>query len=209
MLLFSVLLMLLPSLAGCGMLQAQSAPVQMTVDATGPIRNFSYPPTSGRSGSAGSPKLPLTIRLEIPDVRPDIDGKTVVEFVLTNVSKAAITVPVFPNPADVESGANAQYHVLSLGCRLTKGADDRSGDAPGISLWGRVSVAGSLVALEPGKSLLVRARLAIPRSWQRDDWASGSLEATAILEDSQMTVSNGRASSDSQVLGIVRSVVRH
>ena len=131
------------------------------------------------------------------------------DFMLTNTGNRRIDLPLLPNPADVEPpGSTKKYRVLSLGFILTIG-DDRAGDAPGVSLLGSASVPGSIIALDPGKSIVIKGRLVMPARLRRGDWTFLGVVAHAILAEETITVVTGHASSDSQVLGVVDSSVYH
>jgi hypothetical protein len=74
---------------------------QLTVDATGPIRNRTREATQA-SGSGVGRKLPLQVAIRISVSAPDASGRTLVEFTLTNSGVKALTLPISPHSADLE-----------------------------------------------------------------------------------------------------------
>lgn len=101
------LLVALTALACPGVVLISSAQDQLTIDAT---KQFSTPargrgPFPGSPTPGHSPGLPIRLTLQLPtgDLRPD--GMTLVDFLITNVGREPITLPVSVDcrtePADI------------------------------------------------------------------------------------------------------------
>ena len=71
---------------------------QLTVDATGPIRGRKREAIQGHGGGVGR-KLPLKVAIWTTGSPPDENGKTLVEFVLTNSGRATSLFRYHPTPA--------------------------------------------------------------------------------------------------------------
>src|SRR3954470_17397343 len=92
---------------------------QVSVDATGPIRGRTHEGTRGTGGGVGR-KVPLNVAMEAKVSSPDAAGKTLVEFVLTNSGAKDITIPVSPNPGDLEpTDPRSAYTVMMLALRVS------------------------------------------------------------------------------------------
>src|SRR6266446_3707349 len=77
------------------------ASCQMTVDAIHPTHERTRQPTMGGGGGSGR-KLPLRVSVEFRGPSHDGNGKAIMEFILTNSGKTEFTIPVSPNPGDLE-----------------------------------------------------------------------------------------------------------
>src|SRR5215510_3821922 len=90
-----------------------SASAQLIVDATGPVRERRRQPTDGSGGGIGR-KLLVTVAIERRSDQ-QTTGETLVEFMVTNSGKDRLTVPISPNPGDLEpADPKADYTVSRL-----------------------------------------------------------------------------------------------
>ena len=142
-----------------------SAPAQLTVDATGPHKSADFGTTGGSGGGVGR-KLPLHVGIKVVGAPFNAsDGKTVVEFTLTNFGRKDITIPVSPDPEDLETADS--FRELALFITSDKRFEVRlqTGTHPGecfIKLYGSHTLSWTLATLAPGASVRVRAEVALP-----------------------------------------------
>jgi len=138
---------------------------QLTVDATGPIRESQREEASGSSGGGIGRKLSIQVAVETTGAPADENGKTVVEFTLTNSGKTDLNVPISPHPGDFEpADPKASYKVEMLSLFITsdkKATDILSGSA---HLYGSDAVPGTLLSLATGESIRVLLRVAFAKS---------------------------------------------
>jgi hypothetical protein len=187
-------------LGASGLFFATVALGQLTVDATGPIRERHREATSGRGGSVGR-KLPLQVAIETTGAPPDENGKTVVDFILTNTGKNDLTLPISPHPRDLQpSDPKARYTVRCLGLRMSSGKAPWTIFPGGADLYGRDSIPGTLITLAPGESIRVLTRVALPRNSAPNSGA-GVFVAGAILNGETIKIVNGQTVSDMQEIG--------
>jgi len=176
---------------------------QLTVDATGPIRQRKREATRGHGGGVAR-KLPLKIAISTTGSPPDQNGRTPVEFVLTNSGTSDLTLPVSPHPGDLEpSNPKATYTVMSLGLRIS--LSEKPGTFPGgADLYGSAALAGTLVSLAPGDSIRVLTRVALPEVCGEAS-NTETFDASASLVNQTIKTVNGQVLSDSQEVGFARS----
>jgi len=182
-------------------LAAVSALAQMTVDARGPIHELSRRADSGSGGSIGR-KLPLKVAVEINGADPNDTGATLVCFVITNTGKDKLTVPISPNPGDLEpADPGADYTLSRLSFYMTADKDRRTVLSPETSLYGAQTFPETLMTMAPGESLrvLTRVRLSSDKSDPPVFMAHVSLNTDKIR-----TV-GGRTISHSQEVGSAES----
>lgn len=172
---------------------------QLTVDATGPIRNRTREATRASGGGIGR-KLPLQVAIKVTVSAPDASGRTLVEFILTNSGAKALTLPLSPHPADLEpSDPRSAYTVLTLGLRVSFSKKPGEILPGGADLYGSASVPATLVTLAPGDSVRVLTRVTLPRS------ESEPLVATASLDDQTLRIVKGELVLDSEDAGFAAS----
>jgi hypothetical protein len=95
-------------------------------------------------------KLPVNVIIETTGAPPDESGKTLVVFVLTNSGKTNISLPVSPNPGDLEPpDPKTSYKGLVLGLRISLAKRPASIFAGGADLYGSDDFAGTLVNMVP------------------------------------------------------------
>jgi hypothetical protein len=177
---------------------------QLTVDATGPIRERRREAGIGQGGGFGR-KLPLQVAMKTPGTPPDENGKTVVEFILTNTGKNDLTLPISPHPGDLEpSDPKANYTVQCLGLRITSGKGSGTILPGGADLCGRNAFPGTLIALAPGESIRVLTRVALPHISIPGPGARVFV-ADAILNRETIKIVNGQTVSDMQEIGLASS----
>jgi len=144
-----------------------AASAQLTVDATGPIRERHRRPSSGTGGSSGY-KLPLLVSLRTTGAPPDERGKTVVEFTLTNIGKSDLAIPISPHPGDFEpEDPKVSYSVKMLNLYLTLDSGERTSRQRvmlpgGAHLYGSSRLPGTLISLTPAESIHVLASVTLP-----------------------------------------------
>jgi hypothetical protein len=175
---------------------------QATVDASGPIREGTRIASQGRGGGVGK-TLPLKVAIEINVPSPDLNGKTLLEFVLTNSGKDELTLPVSPNPGDFEpSDRKVGYTVMTLA--LLVGMSKRPGVLfpGGADLFGNAAHPGTLMVLAPGDSLRVLARVALPPVSELD---GERFDGTASLASETIKTVEGKLIFDSREIGFARS----
>jgi hypothetical protein len=177
---------------------------QLTVDATGPVRRRTREPTIGRGGSFAR-KLPLLVTITALGGW-DNDDKIKVEFTLTNAGKDVLTLPMSPNPGDLEPPKQtASYSVKRLSLFVT--SDKRRVKIlPGQThLYGSVAFPGTLLELASGKSVRVLALVAIPRPSVTES-APPTLVAHAALDDETIRTIDRQILSDAQEIGSASSL---
>jgi hypothetical protein len=102
------------SFAICLSVLLGTARAQLTIDATVPIRERHRQPASGSGGSSGY-KLPIVLTAKTIGAAPDDDGRTVLEFTLTNEGKKDLEIPISPHPRDFEpEDPSVGYSVKNL-----------------------------------------------------------------------------------------------
>jgi|SRR5579863_4366297 hypothetical protein len=172
---------------------------QLTVDATGPVRRRVREGTMGRGGSVGR-KSPLHVSICVVGGWRD-NGKIEVDFTLTNSGRDALTIPISPNPGDLEpADPKATYTVKRLSLYVT--SDKRREEIlPGRAhLYGSSAFPGTLVTLSPSESVRVLALVGLPRPLGTESDA-GSLVAHAALDDETIKAVDGQTLSDIQEIG--------
>lgn len=141
--------------------QAGGVNQQLTVDATGPIRERVREPIILGSGM-NDRKLPLKIELDIPaqQPHPQAGERLFIDFVLTNTGVATIKFPVSPHPADLESqGPHSEYTLEHLILSVTLDAKVNVTLIGGGNLYGNGRVQGTLFDLAPRESIRVRTEV--------------------------------------------------
>ena len=180
-------------------LMIASALGQLRVDATGPIRARKTEPMRSSGGGTGR-KVPLQIAIEVSVSVPDRNGRTLVEFILTNSGDKDLTLPISPNSGDFEpSDPKTSYTVMALGLRVSLSKKPGIVFQGGADLYGSVAVPASLARIAPGDSIRVLTRVALPTSGQ------AKLVATAFADNETLRVSDGELILDSQEIGFASS----
>jgi hypothetical protein len=178
---------------------------QSTVDATGPIRDRLRKPTAGHASSTGR-KLPLQIAIEVHGVSPEVSIPTDVEFVLTNSGKDHLTVPVSPNPGDLEpADPKVGYSVTVLSLYITS---ERKGEKKlpgGADLYGSRAWPATLVSLAPGESIRVLARVTLPPIRITDQANAIAFFAHGVLDNQTINTVDDRTVEDTQEIGSATS----
>jgi hypothetical protein len=180
---------------------------QLTVDATVPTHERRREPTRGHAGSSGR-RLPLQVAIETNGSPPDENGKTLVTFVISNLGKDDIEVPVSPQERDFEpQDSKVSYTVKTLSLYLTldqgEGADRHRAMLPdSVHLSGNRSHPGTILSLVPGDSIRVLARLSLPTNEE----AKGAVVVASIsLNNQTVKTVSGQTSSDTQEIGSANS----
>ena len=180
-----------------------TARVQLTVDATGPIREKLRSATTGRAGSIGR-KLNMGVDVHVRGT-PNGKGEVEIEFVLINSGKTDLTVPTSPNPADLETpDPNATYSIRQLRLFLTSDKKQQSIMPGGAELYGNRTHQGSLVVLAPGESMLVRAMVTLPTT-DLPQANEKVFVAHVVLNDQTIRKVNDEDFEDTQEVGSVAS----
>jgi hypothetical protein len=180
------------------------ASCQIMVDATGPARTRTRNPTSGRSGSTGR-KLPLRVAIERHAATLDEQGKTTVDFILTNTSNATLILPIWLHPVDLEpTDAPTSYAIDALRLFITVGKDGTRVLPGGTELYGNGQSSKTVAKLAPKESLRVKTRVAIP-STGSGEAMNEILVAHVVLDHQVVKTRNGETSEDDQELGYATS----
>lgn len=181
------------------------------------IRQRQREPATGTSGGALSgytegkmqPAQPLTLSLKILG-RAEFGRGEVFEYQvqIQNVSDRPMELPwdlssADIEPADPDSGYQYETASISLGAKL---GDNRAVTLEGsILLFGRPSIASTMVTLKPGEWARIKAKgQALPSNpndaWPPSDFASkhveGTLTATLILSASSFSPAKGGSSHE-------------
>jgi hypothetical protein len=176
---------------------------QLTVDATGPHRSPDFGTTGGSGGGIGR-KLPLRLSIELQGTPFNgTNGKSVIEFVLTNIGKENILVPVSPDGADVEWSDS--FRKLSIyitsdkkhEVMLKAGGNPRS---PFVSLYGVDVAHGTVTVLSSGNSIRVRAEVALPQA-PVEKAAVQVFVAHGMMDDFKVKEENGKRLMNSSEVG--------
>lgn len=179
---------------------SQLALGQLVVDATVPIRNRLRNPTSGRAGSIGR-KLPLQITINVNNPVNDT-GMTTVDFMLTNTSKEAITLPISLHPRDFEPvDPTLSYTVRVLSLVVTSGSKQQLALSGKTDLYGSQAYPESWIKLAPGESLRVLTRATLRRDVIPGHDQTGTVAGHISLVDQTISNSNSETSEDSEELG--------
>src|SRR5258708_2005563 len=182
------------------------ASAQLTVDATGPIRERRRPPTAGSGGTMGR-KLPISLAIEIRDAQPSATGDSLVLFVLTNSGRDKLTVPISPHPGDLEpSNPGANYALSRLSLYIT--TSDRAQShalLPGTNLYGNQAFSGTLATLAPGESLRVLVRVKLLVEPSKPGTSAPVYVAHVILSTETIKTISGRTVSDTREIGSATS----
>jgi len=178
------------------------ASAQLTVDATGATRERKRPATTGGGGGIGR-KASLRLSIEVLYPSSDGDGKTVVEFTLTNSGNEQLEIPVSPNPGDLEpEDPKEAYTVTTLALRIdcTKAGKTETVRG-GANLFGSVAFPGTSVPLAPGESIRVLAKVLFPPAQAVET----SFVAYAGLGSESIKTVGGRTTSMSHEIGYALS----
>jgi len=176
----------------------------MVVDATGPAHSRMRNPTAGHVGSIGR-KLPVELRVKVGALSSDFAENHEVEFIIVNLSKEDLTIPVSPNPGDLEpADPKVSYRLKFMRLYLTTGDAQQAALQGGAELYGNDSSPDSLVSLRPGQSLDVRARVRIP-STSAPSQSDLRFIAHLVLDDQDLQTVDGQTSEDTQEIGSATS----
>ena len=178
---------------------------QLTVDATGPLRDRLRRPTAGHGGSIGR-ELPLKLAVEVLGGSPDPAISTEVQFILTNSGKNPLTIPVSPNPGDLEpADPKVRYSVRVLSLYITTDRKREKKVPGGVELYGNRGWPGTLMSLAPGESVRVLARVALPPIPIPDQDSGMVFVGHAILDNQAVHTVDGQTFEDTQEIGSATS----
>ena len=199
---------------GAFVLFASCALGQLTVDATGPHRAPDFCTSGGGTGGGVGRKLPAQLAIEVEGTPFNAgNGRTVIDFVLTNTGKQELTIPLSPTGRDVESTNSFRGLTLyiTFGGKGDPWGRDRqvlqAGTEPRnqfVSLYGSDAVPSTLGKLSSGESIRVRAELALPHISATDP-ASVSFVAHAMMDDVTIRTVGDKRVMDSREVGIATS----
>jgi hypothetical protein len=175
-----------------------AASAQLTVDATGPARRAKREATTGTGGGVGR-KLPLRVSIAVPNPSPEADGRTVVEFTLTNLGKEPLTIPVCPHPGDLEPADPQVNYTLTDLALLVNFTEKGKMRIPlgGASLYGSPEFPETLASLRPGESIRVLTKVLLPT----DPREGSSFVGYAGLVTRSIYTNGSRISSIMQEIG--------
>ena len=169
---------------------------QLSVDATGPVRQRAREGSLGRGGGVGR-KIPLQVAIAVIGDW-DADGMIEVDFTLTNTGRDALTIPISPNPGDLEPVDAAGYKVKRLTLRVTS-SEMSGGVLPGgADLYGSPRFPETLTTVASGASVRVLTRVSLPHS---ADAVENVFMASAILNDETIKTVDGKTLSDLREIG--------
>jgi hypothetical protein len=169
---------------------------QSTIDATVSVRQRQHNVDVYRGGGVGK-KIPLMVAVVSTGDAPDVNGKSKIKFVITNLSKENIVIPISPHPRDVEPvDPKVDYTVrcLSLKIHPAKEANDLPG---GAVLYGSADVSGTLRTLSPGETIQILTLVALPSPSLMD---SGFVASAGLRNETIKTVDHQKV-SDLQEIG--------
>lgn len=178
---------------------AMPAACQISIDATGPVRDRKWPVESSSGGGtiAGAPLL-VAVRAE--SALTDSKEKVAIMFILTNAGKTTITVPTSPNPADLEpADPSIDYIVETLAVCISIQMRP-SAESVGTVLFGSAEMSGTTADLAPGETMEIRTRVSLPPT-PSSQWGSELYRASALLGHETIKTVNGRRISESEVTG--------
>lgn len=194
------------------MLLVVSAIGQLAIDVTGPVRERQRNPTFGSGGSSGR-RLPLQVTFEVQAAQ-DARGRTYVDFILTNIGKTNMTIPISPHPGDLEpkdprATYTVQHLALYLASETGPRAEKRSTVLPGgAHLYGQSENPETLATLKPGESVKFLTRVAVPHDSGTPGPDSTALVAYAWLHLETIRPVGGQLKSEEQEIGFTTSAER-
>lgn len=181
------------------------ASAQLTIDASGPIRERRRLPTGGSGGGTGR-KLPINVAMEVRKDKQNTEGEALATFVITNSGKDKLTVPISPNPGDMEpEGREASYTLSRLTLYVTSDRAQSRLLSPLTNLYGSQTFSGTLTTLAPGESLRVLGRVKLPVESSKAETSAPVFVAHIILSTETVKTISGRTVSDSQEIGSASS----
>jgi len=183
-------------------IQLQPSGERFYVDARGPPREQRIRQTTNPNPAptASAQKSPLKLEMVVAD-RPLHVGATVpVWFTITNTGTEPLTIPISPNPADVEpADPHSGYTFGELLIRAQEAEDSRhAGPTLGMptTLYGDPSSAGTTLMLYSGESLVVGADLQIKPA-EASPPLNISLNASASLQKVTLSPAKGALTESS------------
>jgi hypothetical protein len=187
---------------------SMAASSQLTVDATGPIRQRLRPEGVMRAGSIGR-KLPLQVSIEVHGTSRKDNGITEVDFILTNSGKDNLVIPISPHPGDLEpANPKITYTVKNLSLFVASHKHERfeSSLAGGAHLYGNEALLGTLFTLAPGRSVRVLTRVAVPPISATDQDGTVAFVAHVMLDEETISMVDGQPFTDSHEIGSAQSL---
>jgi hypothetical protein len=183
------------------------ASAQLTIDASGPTRERHRQPSSGSGGGTGY-KLPIEVAVKAIAGAPDENGRTLVEFALTNTGRKQLAVPISPHPGDLEpEESKASYTAKMLNIYLTLDTVERASRQQvtlpgGAYLYGSSDSPGTIVSLATGESINVLAPVALPST---DSDNGRVIVGRVSLNDETIKTVRGQTSSEVKEIGCSES----
>jgi hypothetical protein len=170
---------------------------QLTIDARQPAQARAQHISATRGSSVGR-----KIALQVSAVASggwDEEGKVEVDFVLTNIGKEPLGVPVSTHPAGSETAElKPGYTEECLSLHILPRKRPAGILAGGATLYGTTGDAASMVTLSEGESIRVLTRVALP---QKAAPADETLVAIASLGKETIIAEGGQLISDLQDIG--------
>lgn len=189
------------------------ATAQITIDTTTQVRK-EWKREGVRIGGGGGigRKLQLQIAIEIAGTPFNgSNGRTILDFVITNTGSREISLPVSTNGTDVESAVSFRHAAVFVeymssdkhhGVVLQSGPDSKN---PYVSLYGADSVPGTMKTLAPGESMRIRAEVALPNP-TREEVSGRTLVARFMLDDETIVTRDGHRFLEAKEVGSASSV---
>lgn len=170
---------------------------QLTIDATGPIREQVRQPSSGSGGGIGR-QIPIQVTVSALGGWNE-KGEIEVDFTLTNIGNRNVNIPISPNPGDLEP-ADANYTLMVLTLRIMPKINPGGIFPGGADLFGSPTIPGTLVNLGPGSSVRVITRVGLPRpTYSENDLVP--LIAGAMMNNETIRTVHGQLVEESQEIG--------
>jgi hypothetical protein len=171
---------------------------QLTIDATSLPRPSTRRITAGHVGSIGR-KLPLEISLKLRIPSTDPSKPSEVEFILTNVGKERIRIPISPNLGDFEpSDPRESFKVMHLSLFMTAGEDQKGRLSGGADLYGS---SDTVAMLDPAQAIHVLTRVVVPLRSSQGRGDPPTFVAHAILNDETVKPSGDGMVLNAQEIG--------
>lgn len=173
-----------------------SASAQLSIDATGEHKETKRTATAS-CGSIGR-KLSVQVAVRFPAGLASAKGKTIAEFTLTNSGREHLSIPISPDPDQVEPDSDAyslrwlSVHITSCSSKQELPCANRIEQfriKGGAQLYGSED-SSTLLLLAPGESVLIQAEVSLTPNADRNGTAI--YVAHAMLSDEQVTTIAGK-----------------
>lgn len=142
--------------------QEREPPTVLDLTADVPSSQQGYPGIPGMSGGGGwrpgptdTVRYGLPLTAEILDASPDKDGNFVFELLLRNTGNVPFGLPSFRNLTTIEKPGNKARRVFFFQVQPVGGGTHEGQTVGSAATGGSTSIPGSIIRLDPGKSMRV------------------------------------------------------